>query len=401
MTAALAGDGFFDDRKARRNSIILALSMALASCSAIIVFVTGGLIGSMLSPAKSLITLPISTFVLGTATTTVPASILMGKIGRKPGFMLGASMAFAGAMIAVYALFERQFALFCLATFLFGSYQAFVQYYRFAAADRATEAFRAKAISWVLAGGIGGSVFGPVIMIYTKELMSPVLFAGSYLASGFLALCAFALISLIDIPVYRPVHDEGSGRPLAVILRQPRLIVAILTGMVSYGVMNLLMTATPVAMVNCGFDVDDSAWVVQWHSLAMFVPSFFTGHLIARFGVERIISTGLAILILAAIAGLTGITFAHFSIGLVLLGLGWNFGYIGGTTMVTECYEPSEKAKVQAVNDFSVFATVAIASLSSGQLLNALGWSAVNMALFPMVFAAIAGLVWLNFKSRK
>lgn len=401
MTAQPAEPAYFDDAVAKRNAFILAVAMTLSSCSAIIVFTSAGIVGTMLSPINSLVTLPISTFVIGTATATVPASLLMGKLGRKPGFMLGAILAFFGAMLAIYALYEQSFVLFCCATMLLGSYMAFTQYYRFAAADRATENFRGKAISWVLIGGIGGSIFGPLIVIYSREALLPVMFAGTFVASAILALCAFALISLIDIPVVKESKDDRPTRPLSVILKQPRLIVAIVAGMVSYGVMNLLMTATPIAMVACGFSIDDSAWVVQWHSLAMFGPSFFTGHLIARFGVERIIFAGLAMLVAAAIAGLLGISFINFSVGLILLGVGWNFGFIGATTMVTECYEPAEKSKVQAVNDFAVFVTVAVASLTSGKLFTSIGWSAVNIALFPMVAVAGAALIWLYMHTPK
>ena len=397
----ITDDSFFDDREARRNAFILALCMTLSSCSSIIVFTTGSIIGTMLAPSPGLITAPISAFVIGTATATVPASFLMGWIGRKPGFMIGTGLAFGGAMLAINALYDRNFWLFCAGTMLLGMYQAFTQYYRFAAGDRATERFRSKAISWVLLGGIGGSIFGPLIMINTKELLSPVLFAGSFVASAVLAMLAFLLLSRINIPNYKPVEDERSKRPLKQIMKQPKLIVAIITGMVSYGVMNLVMTTTPVAMVACGFDVDSSAYVIQWHVMAMFIPSFFTGHLIARFGVERIIFVGLFILIMAGVAALSGISFTHFSVALILLGIGWNFGYIGGTTMVTQCYEPSEKSAVQAANDFSVFATVAVSSLVSGQLFSAFGWNAISYLLFPMVGVAIAAMVWLVYFSGK
>lgn len=401
MTDAVAQSSYFDDTVARRNALILALAMTLSSCSAIIVFTSAGIVGTMLSPVTSLITLPISTFVIGTAIATVPASLMMGKFGRKPGFMFGAMLAFFGAMLAIYALYQRSFVLFCAGTYLLGSYMAFTQYYRFAASDRATDDFRAKAISWVLVGGIGGSIFGPLLVIYSRAALSPVMFAGTFVVSAILALCVFALVSFIDIPLLPKTTDDRPTRPLREILKQPRLIVAIVAGMVSYGVMNLLMTATPIAMVGCGFTIDDSAWVIQWHSLAMFGPSFFTGHLIARFGVERIIFAGLAMLVGAAVTNLAGIGFANFSVGLILLGLGWNFGFIGATTMVTDCYEPAEKSKVQAFNDFAIFATVAIASLTSGKLYTSIGWNAVNMALFPMVTIATLALIWLFFNARK
>jgi len=209
------------------------------------------------------------------------------------------------------------------------------------------------------------------------------------------------LVSMVDIPLLPKSTVDRPTRPLPAILKNPRLVVAVIAGMVTYGVMNLLMTATPIAMVGHGFDVDDAAWVIQWHSLAMFGPSFITGHLIARFGVERIIFAGFVLLVIAAIVGLAGVTFGHFAIGLILLGLGWNFGFIGATTMVTECYQPAEKSKVQAFNDFAVFATVAIASLTSGKLFATIGWEAVNIALFPMVAVAVLAMIWLFFHLNK
>ncbi len=401
MTAQPLEPAYFDDKVARRNAFILAAAMTLSSCSAIIVFTTAGIVGTMLSPTPYLITLPVSAFVIGTAAATIPASLLMGKIGRKPGFMIGTAFAFMGGMLATYALFQRDFILFCLGTMLLGSYMAFTQYYRFAAADRATETFKGKAISWVMIGGIGGSIFGPIIMVNTKELLSPVLFAGSFVATSVLALWAFLLVSMIDIPLLKEGVDKRPTRPLKEIFKNPRLVVAVISGMVSYGVMNLLMTATPIAMVGCGFSVNDSAWVIQWHSLAMFVPSFFTGHLIARFGVERIIFAGLFMLAAAAMIGLMGIDIINFYAGLIMLGLGWNFGFIGATTMVTQCYEPAEKSKVQAFNDFAVFGTVAIASLSSGQLFAGIGWNAVNIALFPMVAIAAGAMIWLSMHTKR
>ena len=396
-----SGASYFDNRIARRNAIILAFAMTLSSSSAIIVFTTAALVGTMLAPSGSLITLPVSFFVIGTALATVPASMLMGVIGRKPGFMIGTSLAFLGGMLATWSLFERNFWTFCLGTMQLGSYMAFAQYYRFAAADRATEGYKAKTISWVMIGGIGGSVVGTQVMIHTKDLLMPVLYAGSFVAASVLALFAFVLVSFIDIPVMAHTTDERATRPLKEIIKQPKLIIAILTGMVSYAVMNLLMTATPVAMVGCGFKPEDSAWVILMHSLSMFAPSFFTGSIIARFGVEKVIFAGLAMLAAAAIVDLSGITFGHFSVGLILLGLGWNFGFIGGTTMVTECYKPAEKSKVQALNDFAVFGTVALASLSSGQLYSSIGWNAVNYALFPVVAIAFLALIWLVIHSRR
>jgi predicted MFS family arabinose efflux permease len=290
----------------------------------------------------------------------------------------------------------RSFPLFVAGTTLHGVYQATAQYYRFAAADLASPTFRPKAISWVLTGGIAAAIFGSMLVIATTDLFAPVTFAGCYMVMALLAAAAILLLTFVDIPVDagRPA-DGSSGRPLAVIARQPRYIVAVMVGMLTYGIMNLVMTAAPVAMIGCGYSVKDSSWAVQWHALAMFVPSFFTGSLILRFGVEKVASAGMALLILAGLAGLMGIRFENFAIGLILLGLGWNFGYIGATTMLTTTYEPAERNKAQGLNDLMVFGTTALSSLSAGRLLADFGWNAVNIAVFPMVALALAMIVWL------
>ncbi len=389
-----------DDRLARRNALVLALAQAFYGMGAINIFITAGLVGTQLAPSLSWATLPISTYVIGTALATVPASLFMRAVGRKPGFLVGATLGLIGAIVCVYAIFTRNFWLFSTGTFIQGGYQAFAGYYRFAAADTASDVFRPKAISWVMLGGIAAAIFGPMLVIASRSYFDPVMFAGNFAAVAVLSIGAMGIISQLNIPHTRDDLSTSDARPLGVILKQPRLLVAILCGMMSYGMMNLVMTSTPIAMVACGFTVDDSAWVIQWHALAMFVPSFFTGSLILRFGVERVVAAGMVLLALAGIAGLAGIAFANFAVGLVLLGVGWNFGFVGGTAMVTECYRKSEKNKVQAVNDFMVFATVATASLTSGKLLDAVGWSAVNMALFPMVGLCILAVAWLGLKGR-
>jgi len=386
----------FDDVRARHNAVILAIAQALYGINTTIVFVTGGLVGLDLAPSRDWATLPVSAFIVGTALTTFPASLLMKRIGRRAGFMLGATFGLAGAGLAVYAIYERAFILFTLAVALHGIYQATAQYYRFAAADLASPAFRPKAISWVLTGGVASSVAGTLLVMATTDLLAPVVFAGCYAAMAVMALASIAVLVTLDFPAADP-GDAGkeTGRPLLQVARQPRYIVAVLVGMLTYGIMNLVMTAAPVAMVGCGFAVQDSSWAIQWHSLAMFVPSFFTGHLIQRFGVERVSAAGMALLTCAAVSGLLGLRFENFAIGLVLLGLGWNFGFIGGTTLLTGTYEPSERNKAQGLNDFMVFATTAVASLGAGKLLAAYGWEAVNYAVFPMVLVAIAAIAWL------
>jgi len=402
MTTATSDDiPFVDDSLARRNALVLALAQAFYGMGAINIFITAGLVGTQLAPSLSLATLPVSTYVIGTALATVPASMFMRQVGRKYGFLTGALFGFAGAIICLYAIFARSFPLFAFGTFLQGGYQAFAGYYRFAAADTASTAFKPKAISWVMLGGIAAAVFGPMIVIASRSYFDPVMFAGNFAAVAGLSIVAMAVICFVDIPHEREDLSKTDARPLKEILRQPRLIVAIMCGMMAYGMMNLVMTSTPIAMVACGFTVDQSAWVIQWHALAMFIPSFFTGSLILRFGVERVLAAGMVLLSMAGIAGLSGITFGNFAAGLVLLGIGWNFGYVGGTAMVTEHYRASEKNKVQAVNDFCVFATVATASLTSGKLLATIGWIAVNMALFPMVALCLLALAWLSLNSRR
>jgi predicted MFS family arabinose efflux permease len=399
--SVIAAELAHDDSRARRNAIILALGQAFYSSATVIMFTTAGLIGVQIAPSKGWATLPISAFVVGTALSTVPASLLMRQIGRKPGFILGAFAGLLGALLGMYAIYRRDFALFVMGTVLQGVFQAFILHSRFAAADMASPAFRPKAISWVMTGGVAAAIFGTLLVIGTTDLLAPVTFAGCYAAMAVLCACAIAVLGFLDIPHARTEVARGSGRPLSEILRQPRFLVAVVAATVSYGMMNLVMTASPIAMSDCGFGYAEASWAIQWHVLAMFVPSFFTGHVIARFGAERICAAGLVLLGLAAMVAITGIRFENFALGLVLLGLGWNLGFIGGTTLLTQCYEPAEAAKVQAFNDFAVFATVACASLLSGQLLAWFGWLSVNIAVFPLVLTALALFGWLALQRQR
>ena len=389
-----------DDAPARRNAIILAVASALYGAAATILVVTAGLIGSQFSTDPSWATLPVSAFVIGTALTTLPLSLLMRRIGRKAGFMLGSFAGMIGGLLGVYAIYQQSFGIFVAAAFLVGIYQSSASYYRFAAADLASPAFRPKAISWVMTGGVVAALIGSGLVIATVDLLAPVIFAGSWAAMAALALLSSAVLLALDAPPPENKTDAVAARPLAKIASQPRYIVAAATGMLSYGIMMLVMTATPIAMFACGFTVQDSSWVIQWHALAMFVPSFFTGHLITKFGVERIAATGILLLIGAAVAGLMGIDFGNFAVGLILLGLGWNFGFIGATTMLTGCYEPSERNKAQGLNDFLIFGTTALASLGAGKLLNTFDWDAVNYAVFPMAAVALAMIAWLMTRQR-
>ncbi|EEE47875.1 MFS transporter [Roseibium alexandrii] len=400
---AVAQDTFVDDRLAKRNAVLLALAQALGGASASIVITTGSLVGyMMLDEDKALATVPVSAMVLGTAFGTIPAGIIMRRFGRRAGFMGSALVGVASGLLAAYAVLLNHFLLFSFACGLGGFAGAFVQQYRFAAADTASDAFKPNAISWVLAGGVLAGVVGPQTVIATKDMFAPILFAGTYVAQAGLALIAMFLLAFIKIPKPpRQSHKQAGGRPLGQIMKQPRFIVAAACGICSYALMSLVMTATPLAMIGCGLSETDAALGIQWHVLAMFGPSFFTGSLIARFGKERIVSIGLALLAGCAVVALMGLELAHFWTALVLLGLGWNFGFIGATAMLTDTYRPEERNLVQAVNDFLVFGFVAAASFSSGALLNSFGWATVNILVFPFVVLCIGLLVWLAMAERK
>ncbi len=384
-----------DQLIARRNILLLALAQALYSCCVITVFSYASLVGLNIAPTPGLATAPITTFVLGALFGTIPASLLMQKIGRPPVFIVGALFCLAGAVLAVWAIYGKDFTAFCFATALFGVFQATSGYYRFAAAESATPDMKSIAISWVLTGGVIAAVAGTLIAGATSEMIAGHVFAGSFAATGVLAIANIIVILMLKLPKPSSAETSGPQRSWGELLRQRKLIVAMASAIIAYGLMNLMMTAAPVAMVGCGFTKDDAKWVIQWHVLAMFVPSFFTGQLIKRFGAERITAIGMVILIFASVVALLGITFGHFAVALILLGLGWNFGFIGGTTMLTDCYTPSERGKVQAANDFGISALMAVASLGSGALLAELGWSSVAIAIFPPVAIALALLAWL------
>jgi MFS family permease len=386
---------------ARRTILLLAVAQALYSCCIITVFATAGLVGLNIAPSPAFATLPITTFVLGAMFTTIPASLIMQHMGRKPVFQLGAVVSILGAALAVWAIFNANFVLFCFATAMQGVFQATSGFYRFAAAEAADDSSKSIAISWVLTGGVIAAVAGTLISNYTSEMFPAHVFAGSYAAAIVLALLNVLVVSMLNIPKPKLDVSDGPARSWGELLQQRKLIVAMAAAMISYALMNLMMTAAPVAMIGCGFTKSDASWVIQWHVLAMFVPSFFTGQLIKRYGAPQITAIGLAILMLAAGAGLLGITFGHFAVALILLGLGWNFGFIGGTTMLTDCYRPSERGKVQAANDFGISLLMAIASSSSGQLLAWWGWDFVAWAVLPPAAVALAMVAWLMVAGNK
>ena len=398
--AETVGDALAGDRLARRNALVLAVTQALAGGNNTVLVATAGIVGTMLAPDKGLATLPISIFVLGMWMGTLPIGVLARRLGRRNALQIGTACGVLNGLICCLAVLQGSFLLFNVGAMFGGFYASAHQSYRFAAADTASDAFRPKAISWVLLGGVLAGVVGAQLVIATQDLWPPYLFAATYLGQSTLALISAGVLMLVNIPKPLPRSVAGDGRPLSEIARQPRFVVAVACGVASYAMMNLVMTSAPLAMVMCDHTVTQAALGLQWHVLGMYAPSFITGTLISRFGIERVTGVGLALIVVAALIGIAGISLWHFWIGLALLGVGWNFAFIGATTMVTQCHRPNERNKVQAFNDFLVFGTMAIASFSSGQLLASFGWATVNEVVFPVVLAAGALLLWSALRGR-
>jgi predicted MFS family arabinose efflux permease len=395
--SALAGaveDADAGDRLARRNASVLAVSQALAGGNSTVLVATASIVGTMLAPDKGLATLPISVYVLGIWIGTLPLGALARHFGRRNALQIGTACGVLTGLFCCVAVLQGSFLIFNIGALFSGLYAAAHNSYRFAAADTASEAFRPKAVSWVLVGGIFAGIVGAQLVIFTKELWPPYLFAASYIGQAALALVAGGVLMLVNIPKPPPRSAVGDGRPLLEIAKEPRFIVAVACGVAAYSMMNMMMTSAPLAMVMCNHSVTDATLGIQWHVLGMYGPSFITGTLITRFGVTRIAGLGLALIIVAAVIGMTGISLWHFWSALALLGVGWNFAFIGASTMVMACHRPNERNKVQAFNDFLVFGTMAVGSFASGQLLADFGWSAVNAVVFPVVLAAGALLVW-------
>ena len=402
MTATSTAYDHIDDGLARRNTMILAIAQAFGGANATIVFASASLVGHyLLGSDKSLATLPVTAYVLGMAAATIPVQLLSRWIGRKYTFIAGATLGVVSGLLAAQAVFDGSFFRLCVATFVAGCYGGFTQAYRFAAADTASDEFRPKAISWVLIGGVAAAFLGPQVVIHTKDMFAPVLFAGAFVGQAALACVAIVALSFLRIPRPHIAASRSGGRPLGQIIRQSRFIVAVVCGVTSYALMSFVMTAAPLAMVACNHSPEDAALGIQWHVLAMFAPSFFTGTLINRFGVETITATGLLLLAGCGVIALTGVDVAQFWAALILLGLGWNFGFIGATTMVTQTYRPEERNKVQATNDFLIFGLQAVASFSSGKILATVGWDAINWSLFPFIGFALLALFWLVVFGRR
>jgi MFS family permease len=397
MTAA---DGIAGDTRVRSNVVRLAAAQALTGANAAVIFATGSIVGATLAPDISLATVPISMYVLGIAAGTLPTGAISRAYGRRVAFMIGTGCGALTGLLGAFAILRGSFPLFCCATFLGGLYGAVSQSYRFAAADGASAEYRPKAVSWVMAGGVFAGVLGPQLVQWTMDVWSPYLFAFSFIAQAIVALIAMAVLAGVDAPKPAP-SDLHGGRPLLEIVRQPRFVAAALCGVIAYPMMNLVMTSAPLAMKMCGLSLSDSNFGIQWHVVAMYGPSFFTGSLIARFGAPRVVAAGLLLEAAGAAIGLSGITAIHFWATLIVIGVGWNLGFVGASALVLETHRPQERNKVQAFNDFLVFGTMAIGSFSSGQLLANYGWSAVNLVVFPPVLLGLAVLAVASFAKRR
>ncbi len=389
------------DPKTRRNIAILVMAQAFLGAQMPIIFTIGGLAGQSLAANPCFATLPISLIVMGTMIWATPMSAIMQKYGRRVGFWLGTAAGATGAAVGAYALYTGSFALFLLGSFIIGIYQSAQGFYRFAAADAAPEFYKPKAISYVMAGGLIAAIIGPQLVKLTADAMV-IPFLGAYLTVIVINVLGAGLFLAIDIPKPPPPPPGGhGGRSRLELLKTPKIAVAIITGMVSYALMNLVMTSTPLAVVGCGYGKDSAADIVSAHVLAMFIPSFFTGHIIARFGTRRVIAAGLLILAGAGLVALEGVDIQNFFVALILLGVGWNFGFIGATTMLAESYAPEEQGRAQGLNDMIVFGGVTLASFASGLLMNCSGgnaqegWTAVNIAMIPLLTLAGGALIWL------
>ncbi|MFZ8879623.1 MAG: MFS transporter [Paracoccaceae bacterium] len=394
-------------KRAKFNVSVLVLAQAILGSQMPMIFTIGGLAGQTLAPNPCYATLPISLIVLGSMLAANPLSMIMQRYGRRIGFFVGALGGALGGAVGAYGLYLDSFEIFMIGSLLTGIYMSAQGFYRFAAADTASEAFRPKAISYVMAGGLASALIGPQLVKVTAQSMV-VPFMGTYLTIIAINVLGSALFLALNIP--KPEQrsaDAPIGRSRWEIMKTPTVAVAMICAMVSYALMNLVMTSTPLAVVGCGFEQNTAADVVSAHVLAMFVPSFFTGHLIARFGTTKIVGAGLVILASAGAVALQGVNVENFFLALILLGVGWNFGFIGATTMLASAHNPEEKGIVQGMNDFFVFGGVTVASLSSGGLMNCSGgspvegWTAVNIAMVPFLTLAGGALIWLAMQKRR
>ncbi|WP_244561529.1 MFS transporter [Ensifer aridi] len=374
----------------------MTAAQSLGGANSPIIISLGGLVGQQLASDPQAATLPVRLLNLGLAVGTLPAAAVMRRFGRRTGYVVGATLGVAAGLIATAGIVQASFLVFCIGTFLAGFYTAYVQSYRFAVTDGLEGADRDRAISRVMVGGLIAAIIGPQLVIWTREALPGHPFAASFLSQA--ALAALAIPILLSLRRPRPSANSRSeivgGRTLWEILRSPRYLLAVATGVVSYGLMTFVMTAAPMAMVGHGQSVDSAALGIQWHVLSMFGPSFVTGRLMARFGKERVAAVGLVLIGASALVALGGWDIAHFWGALILLGVGWNFGFIGATAMVADCHSPAERGKAQGANDFLVFGTVACASFFAGSLLHSSGWTTVNWLVLPAVAFILVPIVW-------
>ena len=386
------------------NVGLLAACQALMMSANVLLITTSALVGQRLAAQQALpeylATLPLALQFLATMFTTIPASLLMKQIGRRAGFLIGSALGLAGAALACYAIVYNSFHLFALSMLLFGAHNGFGTYYRFAAADVATPDYRSTAISYVMAGGVVAALLGPNLASWTHSWLASAPFAGSYLAVVGLYCVSLVTLMFISIPRQDDWTRHHSGRPLREIATQKTFVVAVLAAMLGYGVMSLVMTATPLAMHAHAHNFSTTAFVIEWHVLGMFAPSFITGHLIRRFGVANVMLAGALLYTVTVAVNLAGTSQTHFWTALFFLGVGWNFLFVGGTTLLTETYNEQEKAKVQALNDFLIFTMVAIASLFAGVLQHQFGWRMVNLGVVPFIVTILAAVIWLKLSQR-
>lgn len=374
----------------RSNIVRLAIAQALSGANAVVVYATGAIVGNTLSPSQALATLPITIFVIGMAACSLPAGAIAQRYGRRTAFMIGTACGMLVGLLSAIAVVQGLFWLFCVATFFGGAYAAVVLSFRFAAADCVPLSQRPSALSLVMAGGIIAGVIGPQLVTHTMNLWAPYTFAGTFMAQA--AVAALSASILIGVRLPKPAAEKAAnGRTISEIARQPEFLTAAGCGVVSYLLMNFLMTSAPLAMRMCGHSQESSNLGIQWHVIAMYAPSFFTGNLITRFGAHRVVMAGLVLTGLSVVVGLLGVDITHFWLTLILLGVGWNFGFIGASALVLECHRSEEKNRVQSFNDFIVFGAVAFGSFLSGGLLTAYGWNTVLWLSFvPLALAILA-----------
>jgi len=385
---------------AKRNLAVLFTAHAILGCQVPVNVVLGGLAGAELAGNRALATLPLSIIVLVSMFTAPVASVTMARYGRRAGFLIGALAGALGGALAARALITGSFGMLLAGSVCSGVFMGFESFVRFAASDAVPPPLQPRAISLVLAAGLVNALVGPEIVRWLSDALAPVPYAGAYAAVVGVNVLGAVAVAFLRIPPPRRSPDSAATRPAALMLRQPKLIAAVICGMLSYAVMSLVMTSTSLAMADHGYSAEQAADVVRWHVLAMYAPSFVTGHLITRFGHAKVIASGLILLLVCAAIALTGYELHQFYLALIALGFGWNFGFIGATSLLATAHEPEEQAFVQGLNDFLVFGLVAVASFASGALLNLWGWPAVQYAAVPSVLVAFAVLLRFVWKGR-